>query len=361
MQLGFCRSLYAHGPRYIPIGICYVPSCTYRYIEQKTVMEPSAVLSIRGLSKRYAGRRGAQANDGIDLDVLPGQVVGLLGHNGAGKTTLVNQVVGLERPDAGSITLDGIDAIACPHVARQRTSIQAQANVPITGLTPRTAIQLVGRIRGGRRSAVVARAQALVDALDIGSWADTPAQKVSSGVARLTAFCMTVVVPGRLVVLDEPTNDVDPVRRRLLWDAIRTLADDGAGVLLVTHNVREAERVVDHLVVLDRGKVLAADTPAGLAQSTRGVLTVELAPHAGPGAEVGWPPFVTRTTHERLRAAGTVPAESAADVVRWAQDQVERGAVERYALAPASLEGVYVRLVGSETAAGVDADLAAVA
>jgi len=150
-------------------------------------MEPSAVLSIRGLSKRYGGRRGVQANDGIDLDVLPGQVVGLLGHNGAGKTTLVNQVVGLVRPDAGAITLDGIDAVAHPHIARQRTSIQAQANVPITGLTPRTAIQLVGRIRGGRRRDVVARTQALVDALDIASWADTPSQKISGGMARRIA------------------------------------------------------------------------------------------------------------------------------------------------------------------------------
>ena len=116
-------------------------------------MEPSAVLSIRGLSKRYGGRRGVQANDGIDLDVLPGQVVGLLGHNGAGKTTLVNQVVGLVRPDAGAITLGGIDAVAHPHIARQRTSIQAQANVPITGLTPRTAIQLARSNSSGASAA----------------------------------------------------------------------------------------------------------------------------------------------------------------------------------------------------------------
>jgi ABC-2 type transport system ATP-binding protein len=325
------------------------------------VMEPSTVLSIRGLSKRYSGRRGVQANDGIDLDVLAGQVVGLLGHNGAGKTTLVNQVVGLVRPDAGSIRLDGVDAVADPDGARRLASIQAQANVPITGLTPRTAIQLVGRIRGGSRREVAARTQALIETLDIGSWADMPSQKISGGIARLTAFCMTAVVPGRIVVLDEPTNDVDPVRRRLLWDAIRILADDGAGVLLVTHNVREAERVVDHLVILDQGKVIAADTPAGLAASTRGVLTVALA-LVSSGGGVGWPPGVTETTRERLRAAGTVPAELAADVVRWAQAQVDAGAVERYALTAASLEDVYVRLVGSDRApAAADAELAVVA
>jgi ABC-2 type transport system ATP-binding protein len=315
-------------------------------------MEPSAVLSIRGLSKRYGGQRGVQANDGIDLDVMPGQVVGLLGHNGAGKTTLVNQVVGLVRPDAGTITLDGIDAIAHPDVARQRTSIQAQANVPITGLTPRTAIQLIGRIRGGRQNYVIARTQALIDALDIASWADTPSQKISGGMARLTAFCMTVVMPGRLVVLDEPTNDVDPVRRRLLWDAIRQLADGGSGVLLVTHNVREAERVVDHLVILDSGRVLAADTPAGLSASTRGTLTVELdlGARIGPDSPIDWPAAVTPISRDRLRASGTVAPESAADVVRWAQDQVRIGAVERYGLAAASLEDVYIRLVGPDHA-----------
>jgi ABC-2 type transport system ATP-binding protein len=153
-------------------------------------------------------------------------------------------------------------------------------------------------------------------------------------------------------VLDEPTNDVDPVRRRLLWDAIRHLADGGAGVLLVTHNVREAERVVDHLVILDGGRVLAADTPAGLAASTRGTLTVELdlGARIGPDTAIDWPAAVTPTTRDRLRAAGTVAAESAADVVRWAQGQVQIGAVERYGLAAASLEDVYVRLVGPDHA-----------
>lgn len=304
------------------------------------------VLAVRGLRKRYRGRRGVQANDGIDLDVRAGQVVGLLGHNGAGKTTLVNQVVGLLRPDEGTIRLDGVDAVAHPDVARERASIQAQANVPITGLTPRLAIELVGRIRGGERSAVRARAEHLIDALDLGPWADTPAQKVSGGVARLTAFAMTVVRPGRLVVLDEPTNDVDPVRRRLLWSQIRLLADDGAGVLLVTHNVREAERVVDHLAILDRGVVLAADNPAGLTASRQGTLTLEL--DVAPHATVEWPVGVMGRASGRMRESGAVPSAAAADVVAWAQRQVEAGVVERYSLTPASLEDVYVELVGDE-------------
>ncbi|WP_262348005.1 ABC transporter ATP-binding protein [Cellulosimicrobium cellulans] len=303
------------------------------------------VLRIRGLRKRYRGRDGVQANGGIDLDVLPGQVVGLLGHNGAGKTTLVNQVVGLVRPDDGTVHVDGVDAVAQPHLARARTSVQAQAAVPITGLTPRRAIELVGRIRGGPRTRVRTRTGELLDALDLTTWADTPAERVSGGVARLTAFAMTVVHPGPLVVLDEPTNDVDPVRRRLLWQQIRTLGDHGHGVLLVTHNVREAERVVDRLAILDHGVVLAQGTPAELTADLRGSLTVEV-DLAGDGTGFAWHPAVRPGAIARGRAVGTVPAQDAAEVVAWAQSQVGSGGLERYALTPASLEDVYVALAG---------------
>lgn len=222
-----------------------------------------AVLRIDDLHKHFGkGRQLVQANAGISMKAGAGEVVALLGHNGAGKTTLVNQIVGLLRPDGGAIRVAGADAIANPAMARQLCSVQAQANVPISGLTPPRAIELVGRIRGGDRRAVRARAASLIEGLALTPWADTKAEKVSGGVARLTAFAMCAVVPGRLVILDEPTNDVDPVRRRLLWAQIRQLADDGAAVLLVTHNIAEAASIIDRLVVLDRGKVIAAGSPA---------------------------------------------------------------------------------------------------
>lgn len=224
------------------------------------------ILQVDDLHKHFGrGDRRVDANAGVTMGARAGQVVGLLGHNGAGKTTLVNQIVGLTLPDSGTIRLDGTDAIADPEEARRRVSIQAQANVPITGLTPRIAIQLVGRLRGAPKKAMRARADELIDALDIGDWADVPAQKVSGGVARLTAFAMCAASPGRLVILDEPTNDVDPVRRRLLWGQIRALADAGSAVLLVTHNVNEAASVVDDLVILDHGHVITHGTPADLA------------------------------------------------------------------------------------------------
>lgn len=303
-----------------------------------------AVLTVHQLHKHFGrGPAAVRANDGIDLTVDEGQVVGLLGHNGAGKSTLVNQVVGLLRPDSGSITLGGLDVIAHPASARRLTSVQAQANVPITGLTPRTAIELVGRIRGGRTHEVRATADRLIDALDLGPWATTPAEKISGGVARLTAFAMTAVHPGPLVVLDEPTNDVDPVRRRQLWEQIRTLADDGTAVLLVTHNVREAERVVDRLAVLDHGIVLAEGTPAALVRDRAGHLTLEA--DLLPGVIPLWPDGLTVRDHGRLRSTASVPTGQAATVVGWAAHQLSAGRLERYALTPASLEDVYIDLV----------------
>ena len=305
------------------------------------------VLRIEGLRKRFArGDAAVQANDGVDLAIERGQVVGLLGHNGAGKSTLVNQVVGLLRPDAGSISVGGVDAVARPDLARRLVSVQAQANVPITGLSPRVAIELVGRMRGGRRASVRDRTSDLLAALALDEWANTRSEKVSGGIARLTAFAMAAVEPGRLVVLDEPTNDVDPVRRRLLWAEIRRLADDGAAVLLVTHNVREAEQVVDHLTILDNGKVLASGTPGHLTRSADAPLQLDM--DLADGLTPRWSPELGHFAVTQLRASATVPGTLAGAAVSWAERERRAGRIQRYSLSPRSLEDVYVALVNHE-------------
>jgi ABC-2 type transport system ATP-binding protein len=303
------------------------------------------LLEVEGIGKRY-GRRGTHANDGVDLSVEAGQVYGLLGHNGAGKTTLVNQIVGLLRPDRGSIRIEGRDVIADPGFARRCCSIQPQSQVPIDGLTPRQAIETLGRLRGGAGPAVGMRAARLIEALDLGEWRDTDGGRLSGGVKRLVSFCMAAVEPGKLVILDEPTNDVDPVRRRLLWAEVRRLADEGSAVLLVTHNVIEAERSVDRLAILDHGRVRAEGTPAdlkaGIAEELRLELVLDLdaepieAPHfAGPLAVAG------------NRLVATVPASLAGQAAAWANDLRRAGRIEEFSLAPATLEDAYVALVGA--------------
>ncbi|AXH94732.1 ABC transporter ATP-binding protein [Micromonospora sp. WMMD718] len=289
------------------------------------------MLHIDNLTKVY--RRGARANDGISLAVASGDVLGLLGHNGAGKTTLLNQVVGLARPTAGTITLLGRDPVAEPAWARSVCSFQPQAHAPLTGVTTRQAIEIIGGIRGGHRRAVQRRTAELLAALDIEEWADQPGERLSGGVRRLTAFCMAIVEPGRLVMLDEPTNDVDPVRRRLLWEQVRVLAAEGRGVVLVTHNIAEAERVIDKVVVLDHGRVAATGTPAALAADRQ--MRLELTVPAEPTM----PAWSLSTNREGDRLTVTLAEENAHLAVAWAQSLTGR-----FSLNPISLEEVYVTL-----------------
>ena len=318
------------------------------------------LLEINELTKVYrtswrAREGGTRANDGISLSVREGEVFGLLGHNGAGKTTLVNQVVGLLRPTSGSIRIDGRDMVADPGLARRLCSFQAQSQVPIDGLTPRQAIDLLGQLRGLSGSEVRHRRERLIEALDLVEWLEVDAARLSGGVKRLVAFAMAAVAPGRLVMLDEPTNDVDPVRRRLMWRQVRTLADHGAAVLLVTHNVIEAERSVDRLAILDVGRVIAEGTPAELKGRLGAALRLELV--LDPGlAEAPTSPFGLSAVSVGNRLMVGVPAEAAGPAVAWAESLKRAGAVEEFTLGPATLEDVYVALVGGAEAAPAGAE-----
>jgi ABC-2 type transport system ATP-binding protein len=299
------------------------------------------------VTKTY--RSGVRANDGVSIDVAGGEVFGLLGPNGAGKTTLVSQILGLAKPDAGSITIDDVDVVRRPEIARRWCSYQPQAAAPVDGLSAREAVELVGRIRGGEASKVRRRAGELLSALDLGDVADRPVP-MSGGMARLTGFCMAAVVPGRVVVLDEPTNDVDPLRRRALWELIRNLADDGAAVLLVTHNVIEAERCVDRLAIVAGGRVLAAGAPAPLKAQLGAPLRLEctLEPDA---ASPELPEGLVAAGLAGRRLVAHVQASGVAAAVAWARRAQEDGIVAEFALTPASLEDVYVSWVTTEGAA----------
>src|SRR4051812_19307729 len=302
------------------------------------------MLAIEHVTKTYRG--GVLANDDISIDVAAGEVFGLLGPNGAGKTTLVNQVLALLVPDQGSIRIDDVDVVAQPAEARRLCSFQPQAAAPVDGLTARQAIEIVGAIRGGDRARLRARSGELLDALDLAEIADRPVP-MSGGMARLTGFCMAAVIPGRVVVLDEPTNDVDPLRRRALWQQIRRLADDGAGVLLVTHNVLEAERCVDRLAIVAGGRVRAIGAPGRLKAELGAPLRLEctLDPDA-PAPEL--PPAASLTAMTGRRLLAHVQLADVGDAVGWAQRAQDDGAITEFSVAAASLEDVYATWVQME-------------
>lgn len=296
------------------------------------------LLDVAHVSKRF--RNGVQANDDISLSVEAGEVFGLLGPNGAGKTTLVRQVLGSLTPDAGSIHIGGIDVVATPAAARSMCSFQPQAAAPVTGLSAMEAIELVGRLRGGSKTDVRTRAKQLTTALDLESVADKP-RPMSGGMARLTGFCMAAVVPGQVVILDEPTNDVDPLRRRTLWQLIRALADDGAAVLLVTHNVLEAERCVDRLAIVAGGRVQASGSPASLKSQLGAPLRIECSYETPPPM----PESLELTPVGARRSVGSIELSQVASTVAWAKDAQDAGQILEFAVVPASLEDVYASWV----------------
>jgi ABC-2 type transport system ATP-binding protein len=301
------------------------------------------LLEIDHLTKRYRG--GVVANDDISLHVDAGEVFGLLGPNGAGKTTLVSQILGMAEPTSGTITIDGVDVVRSPAVARQACSYQPQSSAPVDGLRPREAVSLAGRLRGGNRADVTARTQSLLAAFELDEWNEmvTP---LSGGVSRLVSFCMAAVVPGRIVILDEPTNDVDPLRRKLMWQLVRALADDGAAVVLVTHNVLEAERCVDRLAIIDGGRVVAQGTPASLKADLGGNLRLEVFLEPGVEGPTVTPFGAPAIAGRRLFVDVDIPDAGAA--VAWAQGLVADGRAAEFTLGPASLEDVYVRRVSME-------------
>jgi ABC-2 type transport system ATP-binding protein len=300
------------------------------------------LLDIQNVTKIY--KHKVKANDNISLSVSEGEVFGLLGPNGAGKTTLVNQIIGLTIPTSGSITLNGVDVIANPGYARESCSFQAQVQAPISGLSVLQAIELVGRIRGGRKADVRKRAMELIEKLELGEWQKTMGLIISGGVRRLVAFCMAAVTPGKIVILDEPTNDIDPLRRRQLWQEVQALAKQGAAVLLITHNVLEAERVVNRLAIIDQGRIKGIGTPASLKEAEGEAMRLELI--LEPGAAVAqMPDYLQQPVTINRRVVGRVKPADITAAIEWARGLKDSDIIEEFSLGPATLEDVYIRLV----------------
>ncbi len=301
------------------------------------------LLEIKDVCKVYKGK--VKANDNISLSMAKGEVFGLLGPNGAGKTTLVNQVIGITVPNSGTITIDGVDVIANPAFARQACSFQPQNQLPVYLLPAINAIELVGQIRGMRKADVRRRANELIDRLGIGQWRNVIGQNSTGGIRRLVCFCMAVVAPGDIVILDEPTNDIDPLRRRQLWQEVRSLAEAGSAVLLVTHNVHEAERVVDRLAIIDEGRVLGSGTPAELKASEGDSMRLELI--LEPGMEPPpLPDFLLETVASNRRMISKVEKENVVSALELASKLKDDGKVEEFSLGPITLEDIYIRMVG---------------
>lgn len=312
---------------------------------------------VRDLVKTYPAARGGRgrpatpevrATDGVSLEVRGGEIFGLLGPNGAGKSTLVRQLTGLMRPDSGTVEVLGHDLVRHPDRAARLIGYLGQESTALDELTVALAAETTGRLRGLTARDARAARDAVLDELGIGELAARPLKKLSGGQRRLACFAAALVGERPLLVLDEPTTGMDPMARRAVWAAVdRRRAEHGATVLLVTHNVIEAETVLDRVAVLERGRVIACDTPAGLKERVAGEVRVDLvwrerAPLDVP--EVAALRALARESGRRwvLRLA---PDEARAAVAAVTGGEAF-AALDDFTLATPSLEDVYLALGG---------------
>ncbi len=214
----------------------------------------SAVARLSTVSKRLGGRT---VLDGLDLAIRAGEVTALLGPNGAGKTTSVALLTGRLAPDAGTASLFGLDPRR--PAARRRLGVMLQS----AGLPDVLTIRELVSVHAGYYPDPRPLGETLALA-GIADLADRRCGQLSGGQARRVQYALAICGRADLLVLDEPTAAMDRGSARTLWGTVRDLADDGAAVLLTSHDLAEADTLADRVLVMDAGRIVADDTPAAL-------------------------------------------------------------------------------------------------
>ncbi|MBE1536388.1 ATP-binding cassette domain-containing protein [Actinomadura algeriensis] len=222
-------------------------------------------IAVGGLRKSYREKTGEKVVlDGIDLAVGEGTIFSLLGPNGAGKTTTVQILSTLIGADGGDVRVAGHDLATDPQAVRASIGVTGQYSAVdklLTGVENLTLIADLHHLprREGRR--LTAR---LLERFDLVEAADKPASTYSGGMQRRLDLAMTLVGNPRVIFLDEPTTGLDPRSRRTMWQIIRDLAERGVTIFLTTQYLEEADRLADHIAMLDHGTLIAEGTPEEL-------------------------------------------------------------------------------------------------
>ena len=260
-----------------------------------------AVIEVEGLRKRY----GSQvAVDGVSLEVSTGEIFGLLGPNGAGKTTTVECIQGLRQPDAGRVRVLGLDPHRQTEALRRRIGSQLQESALPDRIRVWEALDLFSSfIRGG------ADWRVLLEQWGLHEKRRATFSSLSGGQRQRLFVALALVSQPEVVFLDELTQGLDPAARRVAWQLIRKVREDGATVVLVTHYMDEAQQLCDRVAIIDQGRVIAVDRPQNLINRfAEGIQVV----FSSDGTDLSWladVPHVRSVTHHgpRVVVDGTGP------------------------------------------------------
>ena len=300
---------------------------------------PDIVIRVDDLSKSYGELK---AVDGISFVVRRGEVFGILGPNGAGKTTTLECIEGLIRPTGGDTTVLGYDAQREPQKVKERIGIQLQASAYFDYLTLKEILELFGMFYDRRISPLE-----LLEQVNLEDRADTTVNKLSGGQQQRFTIAATLVNDPDVVFLDEPTTGLDPQARRNLWQFVQSINESGRTVVLTTHYMEEAEYLCDRIAIMDRGKIVALDTPENLVRSLPVPYQVKLGPECAGSADdlrhlAEAKDAVVDESGVRILssdASATVPA-----LMEWARKSgIELTHLE---VVPSNLEDVFLDITG---------------
>jgi len=219
-----------------------------------------AIIEVRDLHKRYGDK---VAVDGVTFEVDEGEIFGVLGPNGAGKTTTVECLAGLRQADSGHVQVAGLDPIDDDVAVTSVLGVQLQESQLQPKLKVREALSLYEAFYDHPESGLD-----LADRLGFAEQVNVPYAKLSGGQKQRLSIALALIGRPRAVILDELTTGLDPQSRRETWHLIRDIRARGVTVVLVTHLMEEAHHLCDRVAVIDRGRVIALDTPTGLIRST---------------------------------------------------------------------------------------------
>ncbi|MGC9498834.1 ABC transporter ATP-binding protein [Streptomyces sp. WG7] len=230
------------------------------------------VIEVTDLRKSYGDH---PAVDGVSFAVEEGEIFGILGPNGAGKTTTVECVEGLRVPDAGRVRVTGLDPVADHDEVTRVLGAQLQQSALQPKLTVREALELYAAFYPAPVDW-----RPLAERLGLTPKLNTRFAKLSGGQKQRLSIALALIGDPRIVVLDELTTGLDPRARRDTWQLIEDIRAGGVTVLLVTHFMEEAQRLCDRIAVIDKGRVAALDTPAGLIRRSAGATVISFTPSA---------------------------------------------------------------------------------
>ena len=222
------------------------------------------MIAIDQLAKSFGKRGEVKAVAGVSLTAPDGEITGLLGPNGAGKTTLLRMLATLVLPESGRATIDGRDVVGERIAVRQRIGVLSDARGLYPRLTGRENIRYFGALHGLSGAALDARIDELVTVLGLVEVADRRAQGYSQGERMKVAIARALVHDPHTLLLDEPTNGLDIISTRALRDLLRRLRAAGKCLLFSSHVMQEVTALCDRIVILGRGRVVAAGTAAEL-------------------------------------------------------------------------------------------------